>query len=341
MSRRYAIPGLLLLVANLLAFAAAEAAPGQVGDPAGTMVAVVDSGVSARTGMKLATGVDLVDGDALAADRSGHGTAVAAEVVATCPGCTILPVRVLSPAGTAPWARVAAGIVWAVDHGARVVNVSIAGSGGSRELRTAVAYAQRRDVLVVAAAGNAADTQPAYPAAYAGVVGVAAEDAEGRLYDWSSSGRWVDLAAAGCATLPAGGSTVAACGTSFAAPLVAGIAALERASDPAASAREVARRLPALVTARRRGTTTKLEVAGTPTVGDVVRATASAKAAGARVRWFRCAPGAGVHGCTLVAATPGYRVSAADLGSTLVARLVTKPFGGLWLAASGPLAVSA
>lgn len=338
MPRRYAILGLLLL-ANLLAFAAAEAAPGLAGDPAGTLVAVVDTGVTARHGLQLEPGIDLVDGDGDAADPSGHGTAVAAEVLATCPACTILPVRVLSPAGTAPWARIAVGIVWAVNHGARVVNVSIAGSGGSTALRAAVAYALRRDVLVVAAAGNAADTRPAYPAAYAGVVGVAAADADGRLYDWSSRGSWVDLAAPGCATLPAGESLAAACGTSFAAPLVSGIAALERAADPDSAAAEIAARLPALVSARRRGATTRLEVTGAPAVGATLRARASAGAKGARVRWFRCAPAARVHECELVSVAPSYRVSAADAGSTLVARLVTKPFGGLWLASSSRLPV--
>jgi len=339
MPRRYAILGFLLL-ANLLAFAAAEAAPGRVGDPSGTLVAVVDTGVTAREGFRLTGGADLVDGDLDAADPSGHGTAVAAEVLDACPGCTVLPVRVLSARGTAPWARVAAGIVWAVDHGASVVNVSIAGSGGSGELRSAIAYARRHDVLVVAAAGNAADTSPAYPAAYPGVVGVAAEDAEDRIYDWSSRGDWVDLAAPGCATLPAGDSVAAACGTSFAAPLVAAIAALERASDPRVSASRIAARLPALVAARRRGETARLDVAGSPIVGEVVRAASTVIAAGAQVRWFRCAAAAGVHDCELASTSASYRVAAADAVSTLVARLVTKPFGGLWLAASAPLAVA-
>lgn len=339
MPRRYAVLGFLLL-ANLLAFAAAEAAPGLVSDRSGMLVAVVDSGVSAGAGIRLASGADLVDGDTDATDPNGHGTAVAAEVLEACPRCTVLPIRVLSDSGAAPWARVAAGIVWAVDHGAMVVNVSIAGSGGSPELRAAIAYAAGNDVLVVAAAGNAADTRPAYPAAYAGVVGVAAQDSDGRLYDWSSRGSWVDLAAPGCATLPAGDGLVAACGTSFAAPLVAGIAARERASDPTASAPEIAGRLASLVAARHRGTATRLDVAGTPIVGEVVRAAPTASAKGAQVRWFRCAPEAGVHDCELASTSATYRVSPTDSGSTLVARLVTKPFGGLWLAASAPLAVS-
>ena len=332
MPRRYLILG-LLLSANLLAFAAAKAAPVLAGQPAGVLVAVVDSGVGARDGLRLEEGADLVDSDAVASDPDGHGTAVAAAVLSTCPGCAILPVRVLSPEGTAPWARVAAGIVWAVDHGARVVNVSIAGPGGSAQLRAAVAYAQRRDVLVVAAAGNAADLRPAYPAAYESVVAVAA------AHEWSSRGDWIDLAAPGCATLPVGESSAAACGTSFAAPLIAGLAALERALDPSASATAIEARLPALAASLRESTTT-IEVAGAPAVGQLLQATASSGAKGAHLRWFRCAPAAGVHDCAPVSASGSYRVAAADLGSTLVARLVTEPFGGLWVASSPRLAVS-
>ena len=339
MPRRYTILGFLLL-ANLLAFAAAQAAPVLAGQTTGVVVAVVDSGVNTGNGLRLEGGTDLVERDTSAADPDGHGTAVAAAVASACPGCTILPVRVLSRQGTAPWARIAAGVVWAVDHGARVVNVSIAGSGGSRELRAAVAYAKRRDVLVVAAAGNVGDLRPAYPAAYASVVAVAAADGRGDLYDWSSRGDWVDLAAPGCATLPLGDTSAAACGTSFAAPLVAGLAALERAADPQASAREIADRLPGLV-APLRGDAARIEVIGTGVVGELVRAISTTSARQARVRWFRCAPTAGVHDCTPVSSSgSSYRVSAADAGSTLVARLVTQPFGGLWLASSARLAVS-
>jgi subtilisin family serine protease len=339
MPHRYVILGLLLF-ANLLAFGAAQAAPVLAGQPAGVLVAVVDSGVSARHGLRLEEGTDLVDGDADASDPDGHGTAVAAAVLTGCPGCAVLPVRVLSREGTAPWARVASGIVWAVDHGARVVNVSIAGTGGSPELRAAVGYAERCDVLVVAAAGNAADLRPAYPAAYESVVAVAAAKAGGGLHEWSSRGDWIDLAAPGCATLPAGESTAAACGTSFAAPLAAGLAALERALDPTASASAISNRLPGLA-ASLEASTARLEVAGAPIVGELVRATPSSSGKGARVRWFRCAPTAGVHDCAPVSATGSYRVVAADAGSTLVARLVTEPFGGLWLASTPRIAVSA
>src|SRR5688572_28151941 len=154
----------LLALASLSALAVAEASSGTAGE--GPVVAVLDTGVSLEG---VLAGTDLVDGDADASDANGHGSAVAASVLAACPSCRILPVRVLSDRGAAPWSRVAAGIVWAVDHGARVVNLSIAGPGGSRALRQAVAYAAAHGTVVVAAAGNTASDEPQYPAAYPGV----------------------------------------------------------------------------------------------------------------------------------------------------------------------------
>jgi hypothetical protein len=75
----------------------------------------------------------------------------------------------------------------------------------------------------------------------------------------------------------------------------------------------------------------------------MLRATATGFAGprdlGEQVRWFRCAAGASPHDCIGVSQAGAYRVRASDLGSTLVARVVTEPFGGLWLAASRRLTV--
>ncbi len=323
----------------------------------GTVVAVLDTGVSPahpELAGRVLPGIDLVDGDADADDENGHGTAVASMIAAdgangvgiagACWNCLILPVRVLSSGGAAPWARVAAGLVWAVDHGARVVNISIAGTGESAELRAAVAYAAARDVLVVASAGNNGDERPQFPAALDGVVGVAAADAAGKLYDWSSRGGWVDLAVPGCSPLPMIFGTYAwACGTSFAAPLAAGVAALARGADPAASAVTIAGRLPSLLPSSP-AATARIRVAGEAHPGVTLRASAvgiaGARNLGERMRWFRCAADASAHACVPVSEGAAYRVRASDTGSTLVARVVTEPFGGLWLAATARLAVS-
>lgn len=323
----------------------------------GTIVAVLDTGVSPthpELAGRVLPGVDLVSLDDDADDENGHGTAVAAMIAANgangvgiagaCWSCFILPVRVLSSGGAAPWSRVAAGVVWAVDHGARVINISISGTDESSELRTAIAYAAERDVLVVASAGNSGDERPQFPAAFDGVVGVAATDAAGKVYDWSSHGSWVDLAMPGCSPLPMIFGTYAwACGTSFAAPLASGLAALARGADPAASAATIAARLPSLVPSSSASAAT-LKVAGRPHPGATLRAIATGFAGaadlGERVRWFRCArAAASPHACNAVSAAGTYRVRAADAGSTLVARVVTEPFGQLWLASTARLVV--
>lgn len=343
---------ILLALANLSVFAVAEAASG-VERPAaapagpGTVVAVLDTGVSTTHpgfGSSVLPGADLVDGDGDADDDNGHGTAVAARIGSACPSCRILPVRVLSSSGSAPWTRVAAGVVWSVDHGARVINVSIAGPDGSDALRDAIAYAVSRDVLVVASAGNRGDNTPQYPAAYDGVVGVAATQSGGKLADWSSRGTWVDVAAPGCSALPMVLGTYAwACGTSFAAPFAAGIAGLARSVDSAADAATIASRLPALLASAYAPVGT-VRVSGTALPGATLRANATGfsrdRDLGERVRWFRCAPDSSPHACVAVSAGPAYRVRPADTGWSLVARLVTEPFGGLWLAASARLPVS-
>ena len=326
---------MLLAVANLAAFAVAEAAPGGGGAAPQTVVAVLDTGVSLPSAERMLPGVDLVAGDDDAADENGHGTAVAAVIAENCRTCAILPVRVLSSNGTAPWSRVAAGIVWAVDHGARVVNVSIAGSRGSTALRDAVAYAAARDVLVIASAGNGGDARPQYPAAYRGVVAVAATDSSGRLADWSSRGAWVDLSASGCGELPVPKSgRVWTCGTSFAAPRVAAAAGLRLAERASASAGDLAAALSTSVPSRSR---TVLQVTGRAEPGSLLRASVSVR--GGSVRWYRCGTGGSPYGCTAVSAGPTYRVRAADSGQALVARAVTGTFAGLWLASSPRLAV--
>lgn len=335
MSRRVVILTLLAL-ANLSVFAVAEAAPGVDREEPHVVVAVLDTGVTLPGEKRVLAGIDLVAGDADPADENGHGTAVASVIAEDCSGCAILPVRVLSRKGTAPWARVAAGIVWAVDNGARVVNVSIAGPNGSPGLRDAVAYAAAHGVLVVASAGNGGDSRLQYPAAYRAVVAVAATDASGRLADWSSRGAWVDLTAAGCGELPTRTVRRAwACGTSFAAPRAAAAAGRALAEGTATTAGEVAASLPGLVQPASRGAV--LRVTGHAKAGAVLRASLDVPAAD--VRWFRCVAEGSPYACTAVSNGPSYRVRAGDAGRALVARAVTGPFGGLWLASSPPLAV--
>ncbi|MEN3342249.1 MAG: hypothetical protein V7644_1653 [Actinomycetota bacterium] len=231
------------------------------GDP-NMKIAVVDTGVDPDTpdlAGRLAAGKDVVNGDADASDDAGHGTMVAGIAAAAADNgvgvagaawaATILPVKVLGADGSGTDADVATGITWAADNGARIVNLSLGGPGDSAVLRQAVAYAQSRDVLVVAAAGNSGAHEPMYPAAYPGVVAVTATDWSGNVASFSSWGPWVDVAAPGIditSTYPAAGAAAnyaTGSGTSFAAPLVAGVAHLLRSANQGWTADQTASRL--------------------------------------------------------------------------------------------------
>ncbi|MFG1673883.1 type VII secretion-associated serine protease mycosin [Micromonospora sp. NPDC049282] len=236
---------------------------------AGVVVAVVDSGVD-RSHPQLAgrvlTGADFLDpgGDGTR-DCAGHGTGVASIVAATprpgvafrglAPGARILPVRVSEQqvvegresGRTVDAAGFARAIRWAVDHDADVLNLSVVLYADDPAVRAAVAYAVRRDVVVVAAAGNLhdnGDPRP-YPAAYDGVLGVGAIGRDGVRAAFSQTGAYVDLVAPGGEVLMAAPRQghLRAEGTSYATPFVAATAALLRQYRPELSAAEVAARI--------------------------------------------------------------------------------------------------
>jgi hypothetical protein len=223
----------------------------------GLIVAVLDTGVDATQpdlAGALLQGINVLDGSHDTHDVDGHGTSVAGIVAArtdnregvagVCWDCSILPVKVLGDDGTGTMDALAAGVVQATNAGARIVNMSLGGPADSATLDAAIAYASAHDVVLVAAAGNNGSTAPFYPAALPGVIGVAGTDESGRLYSWSNSGTWVHVTAPGCDPAPSlRGTFVIFCGTSAAAPVVSGLAALARSVQPDASASEVAQAL--------------------------------------------------------------------------------------------------
>ncbi len=204
------------------------------------MVAVVDSGVDpSQPDLQGAfvPGADFADSSGSTADQYGHGTMVAGVIAArgnngqgvagACWTCLIMPVKVLDATGQGTSANVAAGIRWAAAHGANVINLSFVLSGPDSDVESAIAYAHQQGAIVIAAAGNAGTGDPTYPASYPFVVSVAATDSSDQLYGWSTHGSWVTLAAPGCTmTTALGGGSATFCGTSAAAPLVSGLAAL-------------------------------------------------------------------------------------------------------------------
>ena len=236
----------------------------------GVTVAVIDSGVDADhpdlRGQVL-PGLDLVDakGDA-DTDLVGHGTTVSAliagkddsdGVVGIAPKAKILPVRVLDQANRYDDAMIVAkGVRWAVDQGARVINLSLGGSGSSAALAAALDYAFAKDVVVVACTGNASASSSGgvwYPAREPGVLAVAGMERNGdALWSGSITGKETVVTAPSTQLVgarPSGYWRVQ--GTSFAAPMVSGLAALIRSRWPDLSAAEVVNRI--VKTAKDRG----------------------------------------------------------------------------------------
>jgi subtilisin family serine protease len=208
-------------------------------------IAVVDTGVSTVHGLEgaILPGADLVNDDADARDDNGHGTMIASlaagrAAYGVCTSCTVLPVKVLDAGEGGNSTVVAAGVAWAVAHGAKVVNVSLNASSERPELTAALNAAVAAGVTVVVAAGNGGSANPShggYPGpSVPGAIRVAASAKTGRLAAWSNRGTWVDVAAPGW-TPPVprvGGGTIASSGTSFAAAYVSGVAALLLSQNP-------------------------------------------------------------------------------------------------------------
>jgi hypothetical protein len=177
-------------------------------------------------------------------DASGHGTHVSGIIAAVAnngiggsgvaPNAKILPIQVLDQAGQGDARDVAAGVRFAADNGARVINLSLGGATESSSLTQAITYANDKGVLVVAAAGNggAAD-KPKWPASLDLTLAVTAVDQANNATSFDQRGDYIDLSAPGANIVStAKGDYVTLSGTSMAAGFVAGAAALLFAAEP-------------------------------------------------------------------------------------------------------------
>jgi len=224
----------------------------------GVTVAVIDSGVEADhqdlQGSVL-PGKDYVNpADDGRVDPDGHGTHVAGIIAAhvdnglgidgAAPDVKILPIRVLDANGGGIASNVAKGVIWAADHGARVINLSL-GGGKSEGLEQAIQYANSKGDVVLAAGGNngQVDNAPMYPAAYPETVAVAAVDGNLSHPAFGNTGSYLDVSAPGVGIVSLWGSSPTAyadaSGTSMATPYASAEAALIIAATPSLSALRV------------------------------------------------------------------------------------------------------
>lgn len=215
------------------------------GAPA-AVIAILDSGVDPlhpEFAGKLVAGANTYDKSGSTSDQHGHGTRMAGVAAARSDNglgiagvagqSSIMPVRVTDRKGHATAASVAKGIIWAAEHGARVVNLSLEGVAGSATVRAAAEYAFGLGALVVAPSGNCGCMDPSPDSPF--VLSVAATDAADRAAAFSTAGDFVDLAAPGTdiPTTAMFGLYMGGSGTSVASAVVAGVASLMFAANPA------------------------------------------------------------------------------------------------------------
>ncbi|MFD0616333.1 S8 family peptidase [Paenibacillus sp. GCM10027629] len=218
------------------------------------IVAVVDTGVDINhpdLKGQLLKGYNAIDPGTDPMDDVGHGTHVAGIIAAKVnnregiAGMSwynkILPVKVLDNSGAGTTYSVAQGIIWATDHGAKVINLSLGNYAQANFLHDAIKYAYDKDVVVIAATGNDNTDQPGYPAAYPEVFAVSATNKSKHRASFSNYGDYVDVVAPGeniASTFP-NNQYAALSGTSMACPHVSALAALIRSANPALKNTEV------------------------------------------------------------------------------------------------------
>ncbi|HUS16710.1 MAG TPA: S8 family serine peptidase [Chloroflexia bacterium] len=221
------------------------------------IVAMLDTGVASNhpeLAGKLVPGYNFVDSTTNTSDDNGHGTYTAglvgaltsngAGIAGVAWGVRIMPVKILDQDGAGNISDFALGIHWAVDHGARILNISAGIEAASISMHDAVRWARNQGAVVIASSGNTPDGAPRYPAGFAEAVAVAATDPQDHIAEFSSYGSYVDLSAPGVDILSIGwsGGRIGydtASGTSSAAPIVAGAAALLLSLRPNLTASEI------------------------------------------------------------------------------------------------------
>jgi subtilisin family serine protease len=218
----------------------------------GVTIAIIDSGVLPShpdLAARLVPGWNFYSNNADTSDAYGHGTAVAgsaaaatnngAGVAGVAGAARIMPIRVSDSTGYAYFSTIAQGVTFAADNGARVANASFASLHTSASVQSAAQYLKSKGGLLVVSAGNTGANDGA--GSNSTMIPVSATDGNDALASWSSFGNYVAVAAPGVGiwTTSADGTYRSASGTSFAAPITAGVVALMMATKPTLSATQV------------------------------------------------------------------------------------------------------
>ncbi|MBM2809296.1 MAG: peptidase and subtilisin kexin sedolisin [Chloroflexi bacterium] len=222
------------------------------------IVAVLDTGVSSThpdLSGRLAPGYDFVNDRPTVEDDHGNGTHVAGIIGATGNNrlgvagiawqTRIMPIKVLDSSARGDTGLAARGVIWAVDHGASIINLGLAGPQPSEALEEAIEYAYSRNVLVVAPVASAGTSEISYPAAGPRVIAVAATDRSDRRTELSNTGSYISVAAPGdqiASTFkpPSGPDGYAVASTTAqAAAHVSGVAALMLSVNPTLAPDEI------------------------------------------------------------------------------------------------------
>ena len=252
----------------------------------GVKIAILDTGIDPNhpdLSSKIVARKNFTTQNEDIGDRNGHGTHLAGIAAAvtdnsvgiagTCPQCQLMIVKVLGDEGEGFDSSIIAGIIWAADQGAKVINMSLGAPSPNPFMQNAVNYAWGKGVVIIAAAGNGHCTNgepddsrtcprdyttKSYPAAYLNVFSVAATDNKDIKASFSTFGSWVTVAAPGASiysTVPTYryrlleiGKTQSLNydylnGTSMATPIVSGVAGLVWTSSHGTSNANVVQRL--------------------------------------------------------------------------------------------------
>ncbi|KWW20433.1 hypothetical protein AS888_18890 [Peribacillus simplex] len=220
-----------------------------------TLVAVVDTGVDdsladLQDRVRMDLGKNFIDKKGNAIDDNGHGTHVSGIIAAKAdngysmqginPLAKIMPVKVLDSSGYGDNEKIALGIKYAVDHGAKVINLSLGGEY-SRTIEYALKEAAAKNVMVIVASGNDGVEALSYPASSKYAISVGATNALDLVSDYSNYGFQLDMVAPGTAipSLVPNGNVTYMDGTSMAAPHVAAATALLLSANPGLKVNEV------------------------------------------------------------------------------------------------------